>query len=184
MLKYLIALLPAVALAQNCVIQDRTVTRSQARIEERAQITRTVVPDPAGRRCMVTFRGRVGATWYTGFGEYTWNGERPSEDACSIAYSRAEGHVVQQAGAGAAVSDRTLVCKDQDDLTPLRQVNPGTMAKLAQYRPHPDYPREFYHNGARCRWFLDSAFVQSDIKLFQGVICHLRDDRWVVVDKF
>jgi hypothetical protein len=31
---------------------------------------------------------------------------------------------------------------------------------------------------------LDSAYIQKDVRTFQGVICKVHDSRWVVVDKW
>ena len=56
-------LFPASVLAAECVLQDRTVTSSTVRIEERSGLREDVVPAPdGGRRCMVNFKARVGAT--------------------------------------------------------------------------------------------------------------------------
>jgi hypothetical protein len=64
----------------DCVLQDKTVSQSSAVIAERTQITATVVPDPQlGKRCLVTFRARVGASWYTANGEYAWPGDTPRD---------------------------------------------------------------------------------------------------------
>jgi hypothetical protein len=77
-----------------------------------------------------------------------------------------------------------MICRDQPDLLTLRSTNPGTVAELSQFRPHPEYPKRFWHNGAQCRMFLDSAWTGRDIRTYQGVICQVQDSKWVVVDKF
>ena len=65
----------------------------------------------------------------------------------------------------------------------LQKTAVGTQGRLHQFRPHPDYPREFWHNGTRCRWFLDTEWAQTDVQTRQGIICRLETDQWVVVDK-
>ena len=176
---------PVVAMAQQCVLQTRTVTQGQVQIEERSQITAQIVPVPGGdQRCMVTMRGRVGATWYTGFGEFVFARTGNPDQACTSARSRAEASITSQAGSRQVATDSTLVCKEDPTLDNVRTADPGTVAKLAQYRPHPDYPREFYHNGTRCRWFLDPAWTGRELRTGQGIICQLQDDNYVVVDKF
>ena len=173
------------ALAEQCVLQDKVVTRSQIRIDETTQITATVVPALNGeQRCMVNLRARIASTWYTGFGEYTWQGNRPREEACAMAVKRAQDSVLDRAGNQQVISDKVLICNDQTNLNQLRSTNPGTIAELAQFRPHPDYPKEFWHNTAKCRWFLESAFTGNDMRPFQGIICQVQDSKWVVVDKF
>ena len=178
-------LAPAMAMAQQCVLQTRTVTQGQIQIEERSQISAQIVPVPGGdQRCMISMRGRVGATWYTGFGEFVFHRTGSPEQACVSARSRAEASIVSQAGARQVATDSTLVCKEDPSLDSLRKAEIGTVAKLAQYRPHPDYPNDFRHNGTRCRWFLDPAWTGRELRTGQGIICQLQDDNYVVVDKF
>ena len=62
-----LALIPATVLASECVLQDRTVSRNSATILERSKITPEVVPSiNNGRKCMVTFRVRIGPDWHSG----------------------------------------------------------------------------------------------------------------------
>jgi hypothetical protein len=180
-----LALIPATVLASECVLQDRTVSRSAVNIVERSKITPEVVPSVNnGKKCMVSFRVRIGTDWHSAFGEYEWAGDRPREEACAVAVTRAESEVRERVGRTQTVSEKTMICSDRPDLDALRSTNPGTVAELHQFRPHPDFPKEFWHNGAPCRYFLDSAYVQSDVRTFQGVICKVHNSRWVVVDKW
>lgn len=178
-------MLPTVALAQQCVLQDRTVSRSAVVIAERSEMRSEVVPAfNGGRRCMVSFRAKIGADWHSAFGEYEWPGDRPREEACAVALRRADDSVRERVSKSQIVTEKTLICSDNPDHQTLRAMNPGTIGKLSQFRPHPDYPREFWHNGAPCRFFLDSTYTGSDVRTWQGVICKLQDSNWVVVDKF
>jgi hypothetical protein len=180
-----LALIPATVLASECVLQDRTVSRSTVTIAERSKIKPEVVPSVNnGRKCMVTFRVRIGADWHSAHGEYEWAGDRPREEACTVAVKRAEDEVRERVGKLQTVSEKTMICSDRPDLDALRSTNPGTIAELHQFRPHPDHPREFWHNGAPCRYFLDSAYVRQDVRTFQGVICRIHESKWVVVDKW
>lgn len=171
--------------SEQCVLQDRTVSQGNVTIAERTGIRTEVVPGFSGnRKCMVNFRARIGADWHTAFGEYEWDGARPREEACAVALKRAEDSVRERVGRSSVVSEKTLICNDNPDLRTLRQTNPGTIGDLSQFRPNPNLPKEFWHNGAPCRFFLESTYVASDIKTFQGVICKVHDSKWVVVDKF
>ena len=183
-LAVILTLLPALTLA-DCVLNDRTVSRTTVVIAERSVIRPEVVPAlNGGRKCMVTFRVRINNDWHSAFGEYEWAGDRPREEACAVAVSRAEDEVRARVGRTQTVSEKTMVCSDRPDLDALRSTNPGTVSELHQFRPHPDHPREFWHNGAPCRYFLDSAYIRSDVRTFQGVICKVHDSKWVVVDKW
>jgi len=179
------ALLPTAVMASECVLQDRTVTAATVTIQERSGIQHPVVPVPqGGKRCIVSFRARVGVTWYTAYGQYDWPGDRPSSEACAVAVSRGDDSVLQQAAPGHVRSEKIMVCSDRPDLTELRQTHPGSVGKAHQFRPHSDYPRRFWHNGAQCRWFVEPALRNGDIYQFQGIICQVQDNDWVVVDKF
>ena len=187
MKKSLIALClaPVMAVAQQCVLQEKTVSRVAVVIAERSDVRAEVVPGfSGGRKCMVNFRARIGAEWHTAFGEYEWPGDRPRDEACARAVKIAEDDVRERVGRTQIVSEKTMICTDQPDLDALRQTNPGTMAPSHQFRPHPDYPNRFWHNGAQCRMFIESAWNGRDIQPFQGIICRVQDDIWVVVDKF
>lgn len=189
MLKHSIALAvitaSVTAAAQTCVLQQNTVNRTTATIQERSQISATVVPTVDGRRkCMVDMRVRIGADWHTTFGEFVWNGDTPRDTACAAAVKRAEDAAIQRVSATSVISENVLICNDRENLNTLRDVNPGTVAKLAQFRPHPTHTREFWYNGTRCRWFVDSVWRGQDIGTMQGIICQLQDNNWVVVDKF
>jgi len=169
----------------QCVLQDKTVTRGSVQILERSGLRNEVVPLPTGyKRCQVTFRARIGVDWHTAFGEYDWPGDRPREEACAVAAKRAEDSVRERVGRTQVISEKVMICRDQPDLKTLRSTNPGTVAELSQFRPHPEYPNRFWHNGAQCRMFLDSAWTGRDIRTYQGVICQIQDSKWVVVDKF
>lgn len=179
------ALIPATVLAGECVLQERTVSRNSVTIAERSKITPVVVPSVNNnRKCIVTFSVRINNEWHSAFGEHEWSGDRPREEACARAVKNAEDDVRERVGRTQSVSEKTLMCSDRPDLDELRSTNPGTVAELHQFRPHPDFPREFWHNGAPCRYFLDSTYVRSDVRTFQGVICKVHDTRWVVVDKW
>ncbi len=181
----LLIALPVVVSAQQCVLQDRTVTRGAVVIQERSEMRAEVVPAfNGGRKCMASFRVRIGGEWHSAFDEYEWPGDRPREEACAVAVKRAEDSVRERVSRTQVVTEKTLICSDNPDHQTLRSMNPGTIGKLSQFRPHPDLPREFWHNGAPCRFFLDSTYTGSDVRTWQGVICRLQDSNWVVVDKF
>lgn len=176
---------PLVSAASECVLQERTVTQYQADIQERTTVRRDVVPMPGGgRKCIVDFRVRIGSQWHSAFGEYAWDGNRGSPEACGIAVQRAEDAVRERVGRGAAVTERVVVCKDRPELQELRSSTVGTVGNAGQFRQHPEWAARFWHNGAQCRWFVEPAFTGQDIRNFQGIICELGRDQWVVVDKF
>ena len=114
---FALALIPATVMAADCYMADRTVTRSTVTIAERSAIKPEVVPSPdGGRRCMVTFKVRIGADWFTTHGEYDWPGDRPREEACAVAVKRAEDSVLERVASSRIVSEKVLVCRENPDL--------------------------------------------------------------------
>ena len=152
-----LALIPATVLASECVLQDRTVSRSAVTIAERSRITPEVVSGiNAGRKCMVTFRVRIGADWHSAHGEYEWAGDRPREEACAVAVSRADDEVRARVGRSQSVSEKTMICSDRPDLDALRSTNP-----------------ELWLN------YTNSDRIQIILKNF-GIMVHLVDTFWTV----
>lgn len=172
-------------LAEQCVLQERMITQHQVTIDERTDIRRDVVPLPGGgRKCIVDFRVRIGANWHTALGEQIWDGHRPWAEACAIAVARAEDAVRERVGRTRSASERVLVCKDRPELRELQTAAVGTVGNVGQFRPHPEHVDRFWHNGTQCRWFVESAFTGSAIRTFQGIVCEIGRNQWVVVDKF
>lgn len=171
--------------ADNCVIQQRSVAVSQVQIAERGDIRRTVTPMARGEtKCSVDFRVRINNTWHSAYGEYVWSGELPVQQACARAVGVAEQDVKGRVASREVSSESLLVCTDDERHQTLREVKVGTIAAIHRYRPHPDYPAEFWHNGTRCRWIVDTIWTGFGVMTQNGVVCRLRDDQWVVVDKF
>jgi hypothetical protein len=187
-MKKLILLLFVATVAQandQCVLQERTVSKNNAVIVERSTVRRDIVPFGINqRKCLVDFKVRIGSEWYTAFGEHTWSGEIPNFEACAMAVHRAESDAITRASKGAVTSERILVCKDREELRTLRNTQLGTVGDVGQFRPHPEYPNRFYHNGTQCRMFVEPAFTGRDVRTYQGVVCEITNQKWVVVDKF
>jgi hypothetical protein len=170
---------------ENCVLQDKVVSRNTILIEERGNIRRDVVPYFNNqKKCLVDFRVRVGSQWHTAIGDYTWPGDRPDSEACAIAVTQAENAVREQLGKSQVLSERVLICKDRPELTTLTNVLVGQVGDAGQFRPHTEYPNQFAHNGTQCRWFIEPSFNGRKVHTFQGIVCEVQKGKWVVVDKF
>jgi len=189
MLKTLIpvALLTAAtcAGAVQCVLQNTVVNQSRVQIQERSQLTTNIVPETSGTtKCMVTMRVKINNAWHTAFGEQTQHQGMTVGDACTVAVRNAERLVVERVTGSAAVNQSVMICTDRPNIDTLADPEPGATGDISQFRPHPDYPRDFWYNRTRCRWFLNTAWQQSQLRTFQGVICQTAPRTWVVVDKF
>lgn len=183
--RLLIGLLFPSMSAAECVIQDVSTTKNNVVILERTPIRRDVVSvSTTQKKCMVDFRVRIGTSWHSAFGEYSWSGDRAESQACALAVEQAESSVRDRVGKSHVFSERTLICKDRPELRELSQSTIGTVGDQGQFKLHPNYPEKFYHNGAVCRWFTEPQFTGNNIRNFQGVICEVNNAKWVVVDKF
>ena len=169
----------------ECVMQSKTVSTQKIVITKRTDVKRNIIQSPNGeRKCVVNFQVEIANKWHIANGEYSWDGQRPSGEACAAAVALAERDVQAKLQGGAAISENILVCNDDPDRMRLQQLHPGTIGNLAQFRQHPEYPNAFYHNGTQCRWFVETAYESAQIKNYLGVICKLETDQWVVVDRF
>lgn len=187
MLKRILLVLAIPVLAHaECIMTDRVTSAATVQIQERSGLKKDIVPSPnlGYRRCIVSFRARINHEWHTAVGFYDWPGNTSDDQGCAVAQSRAEVSVRTQVAPVGVRSESTMVCTDRPNLNTMRRVQVGTRAELHQFRPHPEYTREFWHNGTRCRWFMDTEWQHNDVQSRQGVICRLDATNWVVVDKF
>lgn len=181
----ILALAVASAVSAECVMQDKVVTRNQVTVTERADIRRDIVPSVGGgKKCMVTFRAKIGSEWHMATGEAQWDGARPSSEVCAVALQQAERDVKDRVGKKSVVTDSVMICNDAPEQQAIKESHPGTLGKLSQFKPHPSYAGQFYHQGTQCRWFLEPGWVQKQLHQFQGIICQVSDADWVVVDRF
>ncbi len=183
----LVALVAAstVATAQeNCVLQTATVTNSTA-VVERGAVTANIVSDTNGtKKCVVAFRARVGDDWHVTGGEAKWDGVSSPEAACALAVKEGEKALVETLAPLALRSEQRMLCNDSEQLRTLPLTSIGQRGNLDQFRVHPEYPRVFYHNGTECRWTLDTVFESNQVHTYQGIICKVAGNQWVLVDRF
>lgn len=171
--------------ADNCVIEDRTVSTQNLVISERSGLRRSVVGMPDGTHsCRVDLRVRINNDWVAAMGQHTYRGDMSPERACGLALDDAERMAKNRVAKTLVVSERIVTCSDRTDTTLFERPITGTVGRAAQFRPHADYPKMFWHNGTRCRWFTMPTFEVNDIYQWQGVVCEIGNDQWVVVDKF
>jgi hypothetical protein len=179
---FIIALVSNVSYAE-CVLQERVHSRSVGTIQERSAITREVVPFSSDqRKCIVNYKAKIGNEWHVTFGEYVYS-DLPTSNACGRAVKQAEQNLIARVSANNTIVEHDLVCSDDEKLQTIKTSEVGTVARLDQYRPHPTYTSVFYDNGHKCRWFLDTQF-HGGMKTYDGIICQLQRNQWVVVDKF
>jgi hypothetical protein len=177
-------LVSATPVFAECVLQTKTTTASEV-VAEKGDVSTNLVTMPAGdRKCLVTFRARVGDEYHFAAGEAAWDGRSDPGVACGKAVKDAEKRLIESVSPTALRSEQALICNDNPRLSPLSGAAIGTKGDLSQFRPHPGRPELFWHNGTQCRWILDTVFESQKIQTFQGIVCNLAGSEWVVVDKF
>jgi len=173
------------ALASECVYQSKTVSRNNIQIAESGEIVRDIINTSHGnRKCMVNFSVRIGQGWHMASGEWEWSGDQPHQQACAKAVELAKKDVIDRVANQRITNEQVLICNDDERYQQLTNITTGTVGSIEQFRPHPEYDKKFYHNGAECKWFVDAAFTGTDIQKYEGVICETRPNQWVVIDKF
>lgn len=167
----------------ECRMVEQTVSRSEVRIAQRTVPVRNIT-ESAPRQCHVRFRVLVDGQWHDALGSQTWREDQTVQQACGEAAMRAERDVIDRIGRGRVTNQSIMVCDDDERFRTVRRAEIGTVARLDQYRPHPEYPRAFIHNGTQCRWFLESGMQAQDVRTWQGIVCEVQNGLWAVVDRF
>lgn len=179
--------LNVLAQGQDCLMTERTVSRETGSVSDIRNVRSTLSPWKNGsQKCSVTLEGNVNGQWSYGEGEFIWDGQSSSKQACSAAVELAKKNLLNSLKSSTISNESVVVCKEQSPRNaPL--INPpiGTIIDNPnRLRKHPDFPKPFVHNGEECRWYLETGFNGKDIKQFNGVVCKMAPMRWVIVDKF
>lgn len=174
-----------IADSTNCVLQEKTVTKTTAQVTERGPIKINVMPWENGqKKCVVSFRAKIDNGWYEAMGDYIWDGSNSSQEACAAAVKQAETDLIHRVKPVGIISEQFLMCNDDVDTKQLEKSNKGDVVDISRLRPHPEHPGSFTDKGTECRWFIDPQFDGKSVHDFQGVACKISEGRWVVVDKF
>ena len=176
---------PSLLLAQECRLIDKTTSKNVATIERRTEVMRFILTHPTDgtKLCQVRFDLKINGEWHRARHETDWENHKTIEQACGRAVQQAERNVLDSVAKREVYTETLLVCNDDLDHI-RRQVPLGTVAQLSSFKSHPDYPNDFVHNGATCRWFIETEYKRNQIYNAQGVICNLKNNHWVVVDRF
>ena len=182
-----LCLLSSTALAQNCVLTDRLTANDFGKITEIQNVKAELKPWRAGKQsCSVTLDGQVNGKWAKGKGEFTWDGQSSSTQACLAAVDLAKRDLLNQLSDSTISNQSVVICKEETKKDkPLLNPAVGTVIdNINVLRVHPSFPRSFYHNGEECKWYIENAWNGIDIKHINGIVCRLDTTHWVVVDKF
>ena len=171
--------------AQDCTLQQKTVTKDIGSVTEIQNLSANVVPWGNGqKKCMVSLDGLAGGRWNRAYGEYIWDGNLPDESACGAAVSLAKKNLLNTVNSSTITNESVVICKEEKNKAPIN-VRTGTIVEdITKLRPHPVFRNMFYHSGQECRWFIESGWNGKDVFQMNGIACRLDPSRWIVVDKF
>jgi hypothetical protein len=183
----LLAIISITASAQECLMTDRIASTDLGKISNIENIKANLTPWKNGRQtCTVTLDGAVNGKWASGKGEFTWDGQSSSMQACVAAVDLAKKDLLNKLTDSTISNQSVIICKEQKDKDkPLLNPAVGTiLVNVNSLRVHPTFPKSFYHNGEECRWYIETSWNGKDITHINGIICRIDPEHWIVVDKF
>lgn len=183
----LLGLVTVSAFAQDCLITDRIASTDLGRVSNVQNVKANLTLWSKGRQtCTVTLDGTVDGKWGQGKGEFTWDGQSSSTQACIAAVDLAKKDLLNKLTDSTISNQSVVMCREQKDKDkPLLNPKVGTILEnVNTLRVHPTYPKAFYHNGEECRWYIETAWDGRDIKHINGIVCRIDPKHWIVVDKF
>jgi hypothetical protein len=175
------------AIAQDCIMKERTTSKEIGRIHEIKNVVAEVNPFGKGQyKCTASLEGYTGGKWHQGKGEFIWSGDYSHAKACGAATELAKKNLLTGLYSSTITSETFVVCKEQEEKDrPLLNPKIGTIIDdVRRLRAHTNYPNAFYHNGEECRWYLETGWNGKDIIQFQGIVCRYGPTKWIIVDKF
>lgn len=182
-LTILLALLPTIVLANDCVLAQKSRAHATGRIDKIRDVKTTIiVARDQTRRCTVDFQAEVDGVWSSGFGEYTWRSDMPDSVACNNALERGKSSLIELTGNQRFISEQHLTCREESG-TP-RVIEIGRTLKENEWTPHPRRTNTFWYKGTECQWFIETDQLGRDLYQWEGVVCRVRKGEWVVIDKF
>ena len=102
-------------------------------------------------------------------------------DGCQIAQSKAIDQAIKKLGEVKLTSESEVNCDEKT--TKLYSPKVGEVGQLAQFKRDRKYSGTFEYQGTQCIWFNDVEW-KGELHQANGIACHVKDDTYVVVDKF
>ena len=169
----------------ECFARSASVSDMPLKIQRVAEYQKNVTPNSMnGLTCRVNFRAQINGQWYTAEGESTGKMDDNLDGLCANAEQLGRARILQDVG-GANISVNTdMVCTDQD-ISKVRTVQVGEIVRQSEVAPNPQKMASFQYMGTECRWFLETMPLGvGGMAQNQGIICRIRDEQWVVRDKW
>lgn len=183
----IISTISLTSLAQDCLLQERTVSKDSGTISDIRNVRAEVLPWKNGyQKCVVTLDGLANGQWSQGRGEFVWDGQSSSKQACSAAVELAKKNLLNELKSSTISNESVVICREKPkEEQPLLNPKVGTILDNPNVlRVHPKFQNTFYHNGEECRWYIETGWNGKDILQFNGIVCRYGPKKWIIVDKF
>lgn len=102
-------------------------------------------------------------------------------DTCKLAEAKAIEQTVKQLGQVNITAESEVDCDEKT--VKLYSPKVGEVGELTQFKRDRKYSGTFEYQGTQCIWFNDVEW-KGELHRANGIACHVRDDTYVVVDKF
>jgi hypothetical protein len=179
-----LCLVSATVMADCYIRSDIKLTRQTINAGP-TDLQKLVVPDVAGKKCIVQYRVHIGDNWHTAEGSSVGKDEG---SACAKAMDIGRGNVLLDVDPSTITSDSQMVCSDLQEIR-VRAVHIGEliwesetdMHRNAQERKYFDYKQ------TKCRMFTERNAKDRNFYTYQGIICKADsspNSKWQVVDKY
>lgn len=174
----------SVSAIAECYSRTAMLSQLKAPISRIADVQNHIAPMEHNQfRCRVTFRALIGQDWHTAEGQSVGFAGDNQKQICAQALNIGKSFLLQKIGTGTVNMDSEMICTDQP-IPQVRAVQIGQVIRESEVRPHPERIRPFRYQGTQCRWFMETDASGRDLVQWQGIMCHVGNDQWKVLDKF
>jgi len=102
-------------------------------------------------------------------------------DTCKLAEGKAIENAIKKLGEVKLTAESEVDCDEKT--VKLYSPKVGEVGKLKQFKRDRKYSGTFEYQGTQCIWFNDVEW-KGELHQANGIACHVKDDTYVVVDKF
>ena len=175
----------ASAAQAECFTRSVSLNTLTAKIESITDYNKNMFPLGKDKlRCVVTFSAQIAGKWYNTIGEAEGPVDDNTDQICDQAENLGRTKILSSTGGSNLDMKQDLVCTDETK-PKLKNVQVGDMVSVSQVSPNPKKPNSFIYMGTECRWFLETVAIgQGGLAQNQGIICLIKDNQWVVRDKW
>lgn len=187
MSRLLILLLAVVNIAHaECYLRSESVSKMNAKIEDVADMQRSVLPDgPNQVKCVIQFRAWINNRWWNAEGSAAGASNTSIDQICARALDVSRVSVLRYVAGESVESNQAMVCTDQPLPKLRRVVSVGETINRSEVRKHPYHTQSFLYRGSLCQWFIESRPYGRNVEMSQGIICQdYATKTWKVVDKW